>query len=67
MYGITDKAGIVVLKQLDPNRLNFLKMVAFNKYPCSNVEETIRIWKRLTSKVNQRCRVMRHRKKLYAK
>lgn len=44
---------------LDSNKLNFLKVLVFSKFPVECAVENEKLWKFIKTKINDRCRALK--------
>ena len=48
---------------LDSNKLNFLKVLVFSKFPVECAVEKEKLWKFIKTKINDRCRALKFAKR----
>ena len=48
---------------LDSNKLNFLKVFVFSKFPVESAVEKEKLWKFIETKINDRCRALKFAKR----
>ena len=48
---------------LDCNKLNFLKVLVFSKFPVESAVEKEKLWKFIKTKINDRCRALKFAKR----